>query len=76
VLYANWASARIGGEISYILLSEVMGDYKAYLFDTDAIFSSHVINYAAGWRDGDDISVGMATTSVCCDNQWNGPVCM
>ena len=55
IAYANWQSARIGGEISYILLSEVMG-YKAYLFDTDAIFSSHVINYAAGCRDGDDIS--------------------
>ena len=25
IAYANWVSARIGGEISYILLSEVMG---------------------------------------------------
>jgi hypothetical protein len=55
IAYANWASARIVGEIYYILLSEVMG-YKSYLFDTDAIFSSHVINYAAGCRDGDDTS--------------------
>jgi hypothetical protein len=55
IAYANWASARIGGEISYILLSEVLG-YKAYLFDTDAIYSSHPINYAAGCRDADDIS--------------------
>ncbi len=33
IAYAIWASARICGEISYILLSEVLG-YKAYLFDT------------------------------------------
>jgi hypothetical protein len=49
------ASARICGEISYILLSEVLG-YKAYLFDTDNIASCHPINYAAGCSDGDDIS--------------------
>jgi len=55
IAYANWASARICGEISYIILSEVMG-YKAYLFDTAHIFSSHPINYAAGCKDGDDIS--------------------
>ena len=55
IAYPNWASARICGEISYILLSEVLG-YKAYLFDTDYIFSAHPVNYAAGCRDGDDTS--------------------
>ena len=54
ISYGNWASARICGEISYILLSEVLG-YKAYLFDTDSIFSSHPINYAAGCI-ADDLS--------------------
>ncbi len=55
IAYANWASARISGEISYILLSEVLG-YKAYLFDIDHDFDSHPINYAAGCRDPMDIS--------------------
>jgi hypothetical protein len=55
IAYGNWASARISGEISYILLSEVLG-YKAYLFDTDTIYDSHLINYAAGCIDGDDPS--------------------
>jgi hypothetical protein len=55
IAYANWASARICGEISYILLSEVLG-YKAYLFDIDHDFDEDPINYAAGCRDGDDIS--------------------
>ncbi len=55
VAYANWASARISGEISYIFLSEVLG-YKAYLFETDTIYDEHPINYAAGCRDGDDTS--------------------
>ena len=55
IAYANWASARILGEISYILLSEVLG-YKAYLFETATIYDEHVINYAAGCSDADDIS--------------------
>ena len=55
IAYANWASARICGEISYILLSEVLG-YKAYLFDTDTIYDEHVVNYVAGCSDADDTS--------------------
>jgi hypothetical protein len=57
IAYANWASARILGEISYIFLSEVLG-YKAYLFETATIYDEHVINYAAGCSDADDISGG------------------
>jgi hypothetical protein len=54
IAYANWASARILAEISYILISEVLG-FKSHLFDTAAIYSSHPINYAAGCVDGDDL---------------------
>ena len=55
IAYPNWASARILGEIHYILISERMG-YQVHLFDTNALYSSHPINYAAGCRDGDDTS--------------------
>ena len=53
IAYPNWASARILGEIHYILMTEVLR-YEAHLFDTNAIYSSHPINYAAGCRDGDE----------------------
>jgi hypothetical protein len=33
---------RVTGEISYILLSEVMG-YKSHLLDTGTLFSSHPV---------------------------------
>lgn len=55
VAYPNWASARILAEVHYILISELMG-YEVHLFDTNALYSSHPINYAAGCRDGDDTS--------------------
>ena len=55
IAYPNWASARILGEMHYILISERMG-YQVHLFDTNALYSSHPINYAAGCRDGDDTS--------------------
>jgi hypothetical protein len=51
--YPNWTSARIMGDIIYILLTEVMG-YSAVLFETSALFDSHVVNYAAGCYDPDD----------------------
>ena len=50
VAYANWASARILGEIVCILLSETMG-YNAHLLDTATLFSAHPVNYAAGKAD-------------------------
>ena len=46
-------SARVVGDIAYILLSEVLG-YSTILFDTGAIFSPHVVNYVAGCLDPDD----------------------
>ena len=49
----DWVSARVVGEIAYILLYEVMG-YSTILFDTASIFSPHVVNYVAGCLDPDD----------------------
>jgi hypothetical protein len=43
VPHPDWMSARVVGDIAYILLSEVMG-YSTVLFDTGTIFSPHVVN--------------------------------
>lgn len=51
--YPNWTSARILGDIVYILLTEVMG-YAAVLVETPSIFDSHMASYVAGCKDPDD----------------------
>ena len=58
VPHPGWMSARVVGDIAYILLSEVMG-YSTVLFDVGAIFSPHVVNYVAGCLDPDDASCKM-----------------
>ena len=55
VAFPSWNSGRVTSEITYILLSEVMG-YKSHLLDTGTIISAHPVNYAAGCRDADDRS--------------------
>jgi hypothetical protein len=53
VAFPAWNSARVTSEITYILLSEVMG-YRSHLLDTGTLISAHPVNYAAGCRDADD----------------------
>ena len=48
--YPAWASARIVGDIAYILLTEAMG-YNAVLHELDTILDQDVVIYAAGCKD-------------------------
>ena len=51
--YPEWTSARILGDIAYILLTEIM-NYSTLLFDTTTLFDEQVVNYVAGCFDPDD----------------------
>ena len=50
---AGWASARIAGEISRIIVDEVMG-YSTVLTDTGSDLSNQVVNWAVGCLNPDD----------------------
>ena len=53
--YPSWTSARVMAQISYILLSEVMG-YSSVLVDTHSMTSENIVNYVAGCQDPYDSS--------------------
>ena len=42
IAYQDWSSSRVTSEITYILLSEVMG-YKSHLLDTATLFDQHPV---------------------------------
>jgi hypothetical protein len=63
--YPGWTSARIMGDIVYILLTEVMG-YSAVLIETPTIFDSHLVNFAAGCNNPDD--------ETCAERDFERPI--
>ena len=53
VPYGHWASARVSGEVAYILLSEVM-QYETLLVDTNTTDDKRIVNFVSGCFDPDD----------------------
>ena len=63
--YSAWSSARILGDIVYILLSEIMG-YSVVLYETNTLLDDEIVSATAGCFDVD--------TSDCVEHNNNDPL--